>query len=894
MARQIDEVQVETDLGLSAGGLPRTGPSITLYEAQSITASLSATLDSFKVVDGTVTWLTPTNITTATGINTVSIGQATHSASSTMSMAVAASMIVKGAPLASGSMTITTPMAVWVQGGQSRFDGQVLVAPGTATNPSIAFWGELGGAIGYDTSTGWHPDTGFFSLGDPGFGGNLIGVATAGYESTRFTPDGLMTFALQANYLFGGSPAYSSGIPSGRTDASPLTIVGGALTTSRGLTVRTSNLFNATSGTQSGAFFNYTGGGSGFAPTSGTAEFRAVEIQYEVNQTGGANGQITGLYVKGTNTATASFAGHDILWVGNETTANFRVKGVYDGSAVAVIGDNATGITAWSRLEFNTNSRTGQIYFLNVVPCFLINPSAGGSVAFGGQSFADGQGSLGEVSQTNGMRSTYGLFVETPGGGGSVTYDATKQVMKLDTTSTIVSATSATWNHVHVAPLTATISGSTAITTASGLNMMAINAAALVGSMAITASATLKISGDPTISGGGSITNPYALWLGGGHIRSDGFGSTGLIKNNNGGAWTIATAGTDYVVSLTAGANITITGTGGVLTIAASTGTSLTAGTGITFVGGTAVTSNLSTGVSGGQTAIGGTAANQSLTLQSTTNATRGPVIVDASQFLFPDGSLGAPGAAFSAETNTGIYRVGGNQMGFVSGSTEFFRMGAIFNWSAKPLTVGAPSIVTGTSPAFLGEVMCVDGSGRLDARIAMLPGAGTNITQIGDGQFSSSPPGLFVVAPNSTWFTAGPTGNTYAGTLFSQPTAVAQSGSGSAIPISPFATVVIAGPVLLSNGTGTWGTAGPTGDSFFVVSGRSVLNGPTVVGSNASGNTWTFRADPTGTPVAGFFSTSHGQFAYGAATAGGTYGATEQTMLQRAWDILRAFGFNL
>lgn len=67
---------------------------------------------------------------------------------------------------------------------------------------------------------------------------------------------------------------------------------------------------------------------------------------------------------------------------------------------------------------------------------------------------------------------------------------------------------------------------------------------------------------------------------------------------------------------------------------AASSGTApvaLTAGTGITFVGGTAVTSNLSTGVSGGQSAIGGTASGNSLTLLSTTNATKGQILIGPS-----------------------------------------------------------------------------------------------------------------------------------------------------------------------------------------------------------------------------------------------------------------------
>ncbi len=856
------------------GDLDFNGMRLTVQGALAdLVAAASATFDPMLIAGGTATWSTPTNVTTSTGVNTMTIGQVTHTAAGTMAITTASSLAILGPPLASGSLTITTPFALHVHAGASRFDGQVLVAPGTATNPSIAFWGELGGAIGYDTTTGWHPDTGFFSLGDAGFGGNLIGVATAGFESTRFTPDGLQTFALQANYLFGGAPTYTSGIPSGRTDASPLTIVGGALTTSRGLTVRTSNLFNATSGTQSGTFFNYTGGGSGFAPTSGTAAFRGVELQYEVNQTGGANGQITGLYVKGTNTATASFAGHDALWVGNETTAVLRARGLFDGSTAVLLGEAGTGITAWSRLEFNTNVRQGQIYFFNNSPWFLINPPSGGSVAFGGNSFADGQGSIGEFSTSTGMRSTFGIFVETPaGGGGTLTYSIAKQAMKLDTASTISSTGGVpTWDHVHIAPLTATITGSTAITTAAGLNMMTVTAAALSGSMAIAASATLKISGDPTISGGGSITMPLALWLGGGHIRTDGFGSTGLIKNNNAAAWSIAAPGTDYVVSVSAGSGVSVTGAGGVLTVSA-TGTTLTAGTGITFVGGTAVTSNLSTGKGGGQVAIGGTGASETLTLQSTAHATRGAVTVDASQFLVPGGTSGAPMYSFLGDFDTGMYQVGAGEMGFTSNGVPLFTVGPTYAWSIRSLLVGDVfAFQQGTTPAILGEAFRVDGSDRPDSRITLAPGSGnnfSNLTQIADGQFTTMPPGLLNVAPNSLLITSGTTGNTYAGTLFSQPTVVAQSGTGNPVILNPFATVVIAGPPVRSNGTGTWGTWNPS-DSLYVMSGRTVLNDALLVGLDAG---YVFRAAMnSGSPAIGFFNSNHTQITVSGSRSGGT-----------------------
>jgi len=62
-------------------------------------------------------------------------------------------------------------------------------------------------------------------------------------------------------------------------------------------------------------------------------------------------------------------------------------------------------------------------------------------------------------------------------------------------------------------------------------------------------------------------------------------------------------------------------------------GTSYTFSTGLTNTSGT-VTSNLSTGVSGGQSVVGGTAASENLTLSSTSNATKGNLIFGTSRYF--------------------------------------------------------------------------------------------------------------------------------------------------------------------------------------------------------------------------------------------------------------------
>jgi len=94
---------------------------------------------------------------------------------------------------------------------------------------------------------------------------------------------------------------------------------------------------------------------------------------------------------------------------------------------------------------------------------------------------------------------------------------------------------------------------------------------------------------------------------------------------------------------------LTTTGTSGAATLVGSTlnipqysggGSSYTFSTGLTNSSGT-VTSNLSAGVAGGQSVIGGTAASNSLTLSSTSNATKGKILFGTSAYDEVNNRLG-------------------------------------------------------------------------------------------------------------------------------------------------------------------------------------------------------------------------------------------------------------
>lgn len=239
--------------------------------------------------------------------------------------------------------------------GQTVFGNTVgFWGAGSPSAPTITFKSE-----DFDATelTGAFRDTGFYGVGD-----NMFAATTGGFPSTVFSPQGLSTYGLQARYIYGGTE-------NGRTDANALTVYGGSTSTLRGLQFRATNVFNATSGTQSGAYLNYLGAAGGFAPASGTAAFNALDIAYEVNQTGGANGTVTGLKVAGTRTAVVGT--HYTAQFGTDTRTTLRVL---DGNTEAwvYIGEQTTGFVD-AALFLQTNSRQAYFYLDNGSGLLTIN-----------------------------------------------------------------------------------------------------------------------------------------------------------------------------------------------------------------------------------------------------------------------------------------------------------------------------------------------------------------------------------------------------------------------------------------------------------------------------------------------------------------------------------------
>lgn len=398
----------------------------------------------------------------------------------------------------------------------------------------------------------------------------------------------------------------------------------------------------------------------------------------------------------------------------------------------------------------------------------------------------------------------------------------------------------------------------------------------------------------------------------------------------------------------------------------------------------TDVTAWLSTGIAGGQSAIGGTAASETLTLSSTTNGTKGKILFGTSAYDEVNNRLGigvsgpvykievtdtAVGASTMRLDNTssggGLYiSKGATSIGFFgasgtwlgSGATDiafgaytgkkiqYFTNGSgtssVEISSAGVVNVGnlaAGGIVKAKSAATAGDlaiaVAGTDYQGVITwpAATDVLVSSGTTTVPVGDSNFvydtTNHTLGLgtattvagerFRVLGTNTLASAASlvfdpvyidcgtltlTGGTHVttgrgldGVYIKGPTIT----DGSAVTVDNASTVYIdgapqsGGSVTLTNRYALFVT---NGDAFFDT-GNSVSTYNFAVRSAATIADLSIPAGgavmhATSTAIGFFASSPSAQVVAGAASAGVTYGATERTMLQTAYDTLRTFGF--
>jgi hypothetical protein len=108
------------------------------------------------------------------------------------------------------------------------------------------------------------------------------------------------------------------------------------------------------------------------------------------------------------------------------------------------------------------------------------------------------------------------------------------------TQGAVASATSLAWQGILFNASTLSVTGATAVTTATGLNLFEVLAPTIAGNTAtctITYSATMIISGAPVAGANVTITNPYALWIQAGNVRIASLAGTGsrpVVADTNG------------------------------------------------------------------------------------------------------------------------------------------------------------------------------------------------------------------------------------------------------------------------------------------------------------------------------------------------------------------------
>ena len=302
--------------------------------------------------------------------------------------------------------------------------------------------------------------------------------------------------------------------------------------------------------------------------------------------------------------------------------------------------------------------------------------------------------------------------------------------------------------------------------------------------------------GDITVSGGGTVwmIDPGAVTL----ADMANLSANSIIGNNTGSAATPIALTQAQVTAMLNQFSSTLQGVvpasgGGTTNFLRADGTwaapgggggSYTFSTGLTDTAGT-VTSNLSTGIAGGQSVIGGTAASNNLTLSSTSNATKGKIVIGTSAYDEVNNRFGinqtTPTARLQINNNqNSITNVDAN--GFILANSTAAILGT--QSASPPLVLQGNSWSTGSN-----------NSNDIRFRIEMIA-LQTSASNIGDGLLRISASGNGGTTYNTQYsFSSGGTltASTFAGSLSASVagigTQIHSVGSTSTAPFTIFTT---------------------------------------------------------------------------------------------------------
>ncbi len=488
-----------TSLTLPTSGTVTTNPASGSYLMQVPTTTAANTIT--PATTGVV-GLTVNGTNTGTAATALAVAQTGAATAATISQTAAANGLVITS--SNASQVSSTALSVTQSGTTTGFTGNFIDFTGSSTTGA----GNLLNLTSVNTTAGNALNVTANSITT----GNAINVNSTGtgltsgsllYLTSATTgavaTNGIVSLNASGNYTSTSNVGLLNVSANSTTAGTIASFNGNALTTGVGVRIASTG-----TGLTSGSLLQVSTATTGAIATNG-----AIQLTASGNYTSTSN---VGLLSVQANSTAAG------------TIQNINGNALTTGQALYV-GSTGTGLTSGSLL-YLTSATTGAIATNGIVSLNasgnytstsnvgLLNVSANSTTA-------------GTVANISGTAVTTGTVLQVTGSTATtngLTLNVTSGRVQFTPTNTIASAAGATWNGINVPATTATLSGSTSVTTATGFNLLSLAAPTITSGSALTVTnaATSYIGGAPIQAGSTTITNAYSLWVDSGRTRLDG------------------------------------------------------------------------------------------------------------------------------------------------------------------------------------------------------------------------------------------------------------------------------------------------------------------------------------------------------------------------------------
>jgi hypothetical protein len=477
-----------------------------------------------------------------------------------------------------------------------------------------------------------------------------------------------------------------------------------------------------------------------FAPVGGTAAFNQLDLQYAVDQTGGANGRVVGLYIAATETAVGGlhypidvFAGAggvtEIFRITNSGTIQTK-QGITLGLGLAAPGESDLAIEASATVLSEPN--TGRLGYRTSTQQFYVSMNGGAYVPI----------ATGAISVT--LAQAYAF--------GAVAADQTFVLLDAKGGGLVVDGTNAGYTGTNVLAINGTASGFVLFPRAGGMSVVSsVSVVAAIGSawdeVAFLGS-TLTLTGGPATSTkvaqvhvgqgavngvGNTVTDSYDFLVDAAPTgtatltRSWSAGFTGAVQAQAGvvlGAGLAPPGESDLVVG-TGATSVSAANTGRLGYVAGATQKFVVSQNGGAYVA-------LLTSVTLAQSyAFGTVTADQTFVLLDVKG---GGLVVDGTNVGFTGTNafavnVTASGSFALSRAGTGLTQVGAAYTGLGAGVElvdTSFNLSATKQWATGALATQRDFLIQARTYAFVGASIVTTGA---TLAISGPPSAGANAT---------------------------------------------------------------------------------------------------------------------------------------------------------------------